>query len=66
MKTTFLKALNFRAKTFRSITVEGEELEFSEGFTDLHTITYQDILIGKGFKISETKKAIEIVHSIRV
>jgi len=52
-------------KTFRSITVEGEALEFSEGFTDLHTQSYQDIINGKGFNISETKKAIEIVYLIR-
>jgi UDP-N-acetyl-2-amino-2-deoxyglucuronate dehydrogenase len=52
-------------KTFRSITVESEEIEFSEGFTDLHTQSYQDIIKGTGFKISETKKAIEIVHLIR-
>ena len=52
-------------RTYRSIKVEGEELEFSEGFTDLHTTSYQAILGGKGFRIGETKAAIEIVHHIR-
>ncbi|MEP7145275.1 MAG: Gfo/Idh/MocA family oxidoreductase [Ferruginibacter sp.] len=51
--------------TFRSIQIEGEELEFSEGFTDLHTISYEAILLGNGFRIGETKQAIEIVHNIR-
>jgi UDP-N-acetyl-2-amino-2-deoxyglucuronate dehydrogenase len=52
-------------RTYRSITIEGEELEFSQGFTDLHTKVYQDILDGKGYGISETRQAIEIVHDIR-
>ncbi len=52
-------------RTFRSIKIEGEELEFSDGFTDLHTVSYQDILDGKGFGIAETRTSIEIVHDIR-
>ncbi len=52
-------------RTYRSITVGGEELEFSEGFTDLHTRSYEEILSGNGFGISETKSSIEIVHEIR-
>lgn len=52
-------------RTYRSIKIEGEELEFSDGFTDLHTTSYQEILIGNGFRIGETKTAIEIVHNIR-
>lgn len=52
-------------RTYRSITIDGEELEFSKGFTELHTKSYQAILDGKGFHISESKKAIEIVHQIR-
>jgi len=51
--------------TFRSITVEGEEIEFSEGFTDLHTRSYEAILNGKGFEIGEARKSIEIVYEIR-
>ena len=52
-------------RTYRSITIDGEELEFSKGFTELHTKSYQAILDGQGFHISESKKAIEIVHQIR-
>ncbi len=51
--------------TFRSITVEGEEIEFSEGFTDLHTRSYEEILNGNGFEIDQARKSIEIVYSIR-
>lgn len=52
-------------KTYRSIQIEGQELEFSDGFTDLHTTSYEGILSGEGFRIGETKTAIEIVHDIR-
>lgn len=51
--------------TFRSITVDGTEVEFSEGFTDLHTVVYQQILAGLGFGIAEARQAIEIAHDIR-
>ncbi len=51
--------------TYRSITIEGEELEFSGGFTDLHTVSYQDIILGKGYGIEAPRQAIEIVHNIR-
>jgi len=52
-------------RTYRSIKIEGEELEFSDGFTDLHTTSYEGILAGNGFRIGETRTAIEIVHDIR-
>jgi len=52
-------------KTYRSITIDGEEAEFSEGFTDLHTISYKEILEGRGFSIDETKPSIEAVFEIR-
>jgi UDP-N-acetyl-2-amino-2-deoxyglucuronate dehydrogenase len=52
--------------TFRSIMVDGEEIEFSGGFTDLHTKSYQYILEGKGFGIAEARNSIEIVHNIRI
>jgi UDP-N-acetyl-2-amino-2-deoxyglucuronate dehydrogenase len=52
-------------RTFRSIQIEGAELEFSDGFTDLHTSSYEGILSGEGFRIGETKRAIDIVHDIR-
>ena len=49
----------------RSITMDGEEIEFSGGFTDLHTRNYQSVLDGQGFGISESRAAIELVHRIR-
>ncbi len=52
-------------RTFRSITVNGEELEFSGGFTDLHTASYQHILDGEGFGASEARPSIETVYMIR-
>ncbi len=51
--------------TYRSIVIDGEELEFSSGFADLHTLVYQDILKGKGYGLSAAKNAIQIVHDIR-
>jgi len=51
--------------TYRTITVDGEEIEFSGGFTDLHTTSYQHILNGTGFGIEESRKSIQIVHEIR-
>lgn len=52
-------------RTYRSINVSGDEVEFSEGFTDLHTQTYQHIIDGFGFGPEEAKASIEIVHNIR-
>ena len=52
-------------RTFRSITIEGEELEFSVGFADLHTKVYRAIIEGNGFGLNDAKQAIEIVHDIR-
>jgi UDP-N-acetyl-2-amino-2-deoxyglucuronate dehydrogenase len=52
-------------RTFRTLTIDGESFEFSEGFTELHTRSYEEIINGRGFPISETKKAIEIVSKIR-
>ena len=52
-------------RTFRSITVDGEEIEFSGGFTDLHTASYEHILQGKGFGLEEAYNSIEIVSAIR-
>ena len=52
--------------TYRSITIEGEELEFSRGFTDLHTQSYQRILAGNGYGVDENRTAIETVEQIRV
>jgi UDP-N-acetyl-2-amino-2-deoxyglucuronate dehydrogenase len=52
-------------KTYRSITLNGEEIEFSEGFTDLHTISYREILEGRGFDIDAAKPSVETVYEIR-
>lgn len=52
-------------RTFRSITVNDKEIEFSDGFTDLHTLSYIEILKGNGFTLEDSKKSIEIVHGIR-
>lgn len=52
--------------TYRSITIENEELEFSGGFTDLHTQNYQLVLEGKGYGLEENRAAIETVEYIRV
>ncbi|KIM04369.1 MAG: oxidoreductase [Sulfurovum sp. AS07-7] len=52
-------------RTFRSITVDGEEFEFSEGFTDLHTTSYKDILSGGGFGLDDAMNSINIVSQIR-
>lgn len=59
------KVLKKKLRTFRSITIDGQELEFSDGFTDLHTASYQEILEGRGYRISETRQSIDIVHDIR-
>lgn len=52
-------------RTFRTLTMEGAEIEFSDGFTDLHTKSYQHILDGKGFGIAEAKPSIQLVYDIR-
>ena len=51
--------------TYRSIKIVGEEIEFSDGFKDLHTVSYQDILNGGGFGLDDAKTSIEIIHDIR-
>jgi UDP-N-acetyl-2-amino-2-deoxyglucuronate dehydrogenase len=53
------------SKAYRSVTVDGEEVEFSDGFEDLHTKSYQNILDGRGFTMKDSLPAIEIVSSIR-
>lgn len=59
------QALDAGKRTYRAILIDGEELEFSEGFTDLHTISYQDILDGGGFGLGEARSCIETVFQIR-
>jgi len=52
-------------RTFRSITVDQQEIEFSSGFTDLHTRSYEEIIAGRGFGLEENRVAIETVSNIR-
>jgi UDP-N-acetyl-2-amino-2-deoxyglucuronate dehydrogenase len=52
-------------RTFRTLSVEGEEIEFSEGFTDLHTVSYGHILAGSGFGLQEARASIQLTHDIR-
>ena len=52
-------------RTYRSLTIEGKELEFSDGFTDLHTVSYQNILNGTGFGLEDARASVQIVHEIR-
>jgi UDP-N-acetyl-2-amino-2-deoxyglucuronate dehydrogenase len=52
-------------RTFRSILVDGEEVEFSEGFTDLHTQTYNEILAERGFGLEDARQSVEIAFTIR-
>ena len=52
-------------RTFRSITVDGNEIEFSDGFFDLHTKSYENIINDQGFGLKDTRQSIDIVHEIR-
>jgi UDP-N-acetyl-2-amino-2-deoxyglucuronate dehydrogenase len=52
-------------RTYRSITMDGKEIEFSGGFTDLHTVSYQGILKGQGFGLEASRIAIQTVYDIR-
>ena len=52
-------------RTYRSITVDGEEVEFSEGFTELHTESYREILAGRGFGLDVVRDAVQMVSDIR-
>ena len=59
------KAAKGGKTTYRSIKIDGKELEFSSGFADLHTLLYKDIVKGKGYGLLDVRKAIEIVYNIR-
>ena len=61
------KAIAEKGKTtYRSLTIDNKAFEFSEGFTDLHTLSYQNILSGSGFRISDAEKYISLCHNIRL
>lgn len=52
-------------RTYRKIEMEGQEIEFSHGFTELHTESYKEILNGKGYGLKDARQSIEIVSDIR-
>ncbi len=52
-------------RTYRSLRIGGREIEFSDGFTDLHTRCYEEILAGNGFGIEDARKSIDIVYKLR-
>ncbi|MBR5029105.1 MAG: Gfo/Idh/MocA family oxidoreductase [Bacteroidales bacterium] len=58
-------AVQGEKRTYRTIMIDGDEFEFSAGFTELHTKSYQKILAGEGFGIEEARNCINIVHTIR-
>ena len=58
-------AVQGEKRTYRTLSIDGDEFEFSQGFTELHTLSYQKILAGEGFRISEARPCIEIVSQIR-
>ena len=58
-------AVEGEKRTYRTITIDGEEFEFSQGFTELHTESYREILAGRGFGIEEARNCINIVYEIR-
>lgn len=51
--------------TYRSLTIDGNEFEFSDGFTDLHTLSYQEILAGRGFTLDDVRPSVEFVSALR-
>lgn len=58
-------AVKGKKTTYRSITLDGEEVEFSEGFTDLHTRSYQEILAGRGYGLEDVRFCVEVVSQFR-
>jgi len=58
-------AIDANQRTYRSILIDNQEVEFTQGFTDLHTLIYQNVLDGNGFGIEHARPSIELVHSIR-
>ncbi|HEX7477886.1 MAG TPA: hypothetical protein VF331_08770, partial [Polyangiales bacterium] len=50
---------------YRSLTMNGEQIEFSEGFTELHTTVYRDILAGGGYGLAEAKPSVELAYGLR-
>jgi len=59
------EALAANMRTYRSITIDDDEIEFTKGFTDLHTRVYKDVLSGGGFGLEDARPSIELVHALR-
>ena len=59
------KFLNEGTRTLRTLSIDDQEIDFSHGFEDLHTKSYEEILNGNGFGISETEESIKIISEIR-
>ncbi|MBD3219066.1 MAG: oxidoreductase [candidate division Zixibacteria bacterium] len=51
--------------SYRSLTMDGQEIEFSGGFTDLHTVVYKEALAGRGYGLIDARPSVEVVHAIR-
>ena len=60
-----LDAISRERKPYRSLTIDSEEFDFSDGFNDLHTLSYSGVLNGEGFGVAECRPSIETVHQIR-
>ncbi len=58
-------AVREKKRTYRAISIDGNEFEFSAGFTELHTLSYRKILAGEGIRINEVRNCIQIVNDIR-
>lgn len=58
-------AVQGEKRTYRTLDIDGDAFEFSQGFTELHTRSYENILCGKGFRVSESRNCIRIVEEIR-
>ena len=50
---------------YRLLSLDGQEIDLSEGFTDLHTRTYEEILAGRGYSIADARAGVEAVHAVR-
>ena len=61
----FLPVENKTPNTYRSVNIDGEEINFSSGFTELHTKVYEEVLAGNGFGIEDARPSVELVYKIR-
>ena len=59
------QAVQTGLRSFRSIVIDGKEVEYSDGFTELHTLSYKEILAGRGFGLNEARQSVQIAYIIR-